>query len=168
MKTKGEITRESILDSATKLINTKGFGATTINDLLAATGMSKGSLYFHFPDKKSMDLAILGKAHDEFLVFLTASLTGDSPGACLKNFFNEALAKHLAAGFVGGCIWGNTALEMSDVDASFTAVTEKHFDEWIGVMEEKLAAAQQAGEVRSDLPAAALAVQTVATIEGGA
>jgi TetR/AcrR family transcriptional repressor of nem operon len=167
MKTKGEISREAILNSATRLINAKGFGATTINDLLSATGMSKGSLYFHFPDKKYLGLAILEKAHGDFLAFLNASLIGDSAGACLENFFHQALDKHLATGFVGGCIWGNTALEMSDSDASFAAFTEKHFDEWIGIMEEKVAAAQRAGELRRDIPARVLAGHIVATIEGG-
>jgi TetR/AcrR family transcriptional repressor of nem operon len=167
MMSKGELTREIILSAAQKLVNYKGFGATSVNDLLAATGMSKGCLYFHFPDKKSLGLAILEKAHGDFRVFLTESLTGDTPGACLENFFRQALAKHLATGFVGGCIWGNTALEMSDSDASFAAITEKHFDEWIGEIEEKVATAQQAGEVRNDILAKALAVQIVASIEGG-
>ena len=164
---KGEITREAILNSATAFINLKGFRATSINDLLAVTGVSKGSLYFHFPDKKSLGLAILGKAHADFLAFLAISLSGDTPGECLKNFFHQALAKHLATGFVGGCIWGNTALEMSDIDTSFATITEKHFDEWIGKIEEKVAAAQLTGEVRNDILAKVLAVQIVATIEGG-
>jgi TetR/AcrR family transcriptional repressor of nem operon len=167
MKSKGEITRESILNSATGLFNTRGFSATTINDLLTACGISKGSLYFHFPDKKSLGLAILEKAHDDFLAFLAASLTGDTPGECLANFFHRALAKHLATGFVGGCIWGNTALEMSDSDESFAAIAERHFDLWIGLIGDKVAAAQLTGEVRNDLPAKVLAVQIVATIEGG-
>jgi TetR/AcrR family transcriptional repressor of nem operon len=164
---KGEITREAILNSATAFINLKGFRATSINDLLAVTGVSKGSLYFHFPDKKSLGLAILEKAHADFLAFLTKYLSGDTPGECLENFFNQALAKHLATGFVGGCIWGNTALEMSDIDTSFATITEKHFDEWIGKIEEKVAAAQLTGEVRNDILAKVLAVQIVATIEGG-
>jgi AcrR family transcriptional regulator len=38
MKTKGEITRDKIIESARELFNTEGFNATTINDLVAATG----------------------------------------------------------------------------------------------------------------------------------
>jgi TetR/AcrR family transcriptional regulator, transcriptional repressor for nem operon len=167
MKTKGELTREAILSAAQKLANTKGFGATSINDLLAATGLSKGSLYFHFPDKQSLGLAILEKAHDDFRIFLTASLTGNTPGTCLENFFHQVLSQHLAKGFVGGCLWGNTALEMSDSDTSFASVVEHVFDEWAAGIEEKVAAAQRSGDVRSDIHAKALALHIVATIEGG-
>lgn len=167
MKRKGELTRESILSAAQNLANAKGFGATSINDLLAATGLSKGSLYFHFSDKQSLGLAILEKARDDFYTFLTASLTGDTPGACLENFFRQVLSTHLAKGFVGGCLWGNTALEMSDSDTGFASVVEHVFDEWVAEIEKKVAAAQKRGEVRGDIPALALAVHIVATIEGG-
>lgn len=167
MTAKGELTKRKILEIATSLVNRKGFGATTIQDVISATGLQKGCIYFHFPDKDALCLAILEKAREDFLQFLESALSGDSPGASMENFFRQAVEKHLAAGFIGGCIFGNTAIEFSDTDSRFAAVIERVFDEWLAMISRTVSAAQDAGEVRSDIPATALALHIVATIEGG-
>ena len=41
MVTKGDLTREKILEAARYLFNTKGFGASSINDLVDASGLQK-------------------------------------------------------------------------------------------------------------------------------
>ena len=62
VQTKGELTREKILSEASLLFNQKGFGATTVSDVVAATGLNKGSLYFHFPGKDALGISILEKS----------------------------------------------------------------------------------------------------------
>jgi TetR/AcrR family transcriptional regulator, transcriptional repressor for nem operon len=167
MATKGDITREKILEAARSLFNTKGFGATSINDLVDASGLQKGSIYFHFPGKDAIALTVLEEASNSFMVFLADSLTGESPGLCLENFFCNVMEKHLASGFVGGCIFGNTALEMGDSDKRYAELVNQLFDRWIGKIEEFVVAAQERGELRTDIPANALARNIVAVIEGG-
>jgi len=167
MATKGDITREKILEAARSLFNTKGFGATTINDLVDASGLQKGSIYFHFPGKDALGLAVLEEARNSFMDFLADSLTGDSPCLCLENFFRNVMEKHLATGFVGGCIFGNTALEMGDSDMRYAEIIDQLFDQWIGMIERFVVAAQEKGELRADIPGNALARIIVAVIEGG-
>lgn len=167
MKTKGEITRDKILESARELFNSKGFNATTINDLVAATGLKKGSLYFHFPGKDAIAQEVLKEATCEFMEFLGKALSGDNPGENIDNFFRCALGKHLATGFVGGCIFGNTALEMSDSNPEFAAAIDRVFDEWIDRVALAVAGAQKNGQIRTDIQSDALAKQIIATIEGG-
>lgn len=167
MKTKGALTREKILEVARELFNSKGFNATTISDLVAATGMQKGSLYFHFAGKDAIAREVLSEATDEFMVFLTKALDGENPGACIDNFFRCALEKHLGAGFVGGCIFGNTALEMSDSDPEFAGAIDRFFDEWINRVDAVVTAAQKSGQIRTDISSEALSKHIIATIEGG-
>ena len=59
---RGEATKERLIEEATGLINIKGLGATSVRDLLAATGVAKGSLYHHFPGKEDLGLAALERA----------------------------------------------------------------------------------------------------------
>ena len=167
MKTKGEITREKILEVARGLFNSKGFKATTISDLVSATGIQKGSLYFHFAGKDAIAREVLSGAKAELMVFLSKALDGEKPGACIDNFFQCALKKHLGAGFVGGCIFGNTALEMSDCNPEFAGTIDAVFDEWINRVEVVVAAAQKSGQIRTDISSAALAKHIIASIEGG-
>lgn len=167
MKTKGEMTRGKILEAARELFNTKGFNATTISDLVDVTGMQKGSLYFHFSGKDELAREVLSEAAAEFMRFLDEALGGDNPGTGLDRLLCNALEKHLATGFVGGCIFGNTALEMSDYDPDLAGMIDKVFDEWIRRVAATVAAAQQRGQIRTDVGSEALAMQIIATIEGG-
>lgn len=167
MKSKGEETRNRILETATDLIHRKGFGATSINDLLEATDIKKGCLYFHFPGKDALGLAVLEKMRDDFLAVLETSLVGTTPGKCLDNFFTKVMDIHRGKEFVGGCIFGNTALEMGDTENHLLDIIRQVFKAWMDKLKAVIAAAQDSGEVRNDIPAEILACQMLAAIEGG-
>lgn len=166
MSTKGEITREKILDEATPIFHRKGFLTTTIHDLLAATGTTKGNLYFHFSGKEAVGLEVLRRAHDRFRTFLDEALQGESPGVKLDNFFHQVLIRNRDKGFIGGCLFGNTALEACDNAPPFADLVSEVFAEWTLKLQATIEAAQDCGQVRHDLPASDLAELVVATIEG--
>ena len=169
MTRKGQQTRERILSRATKLVARQGFGATSVNDLVEATGANRGSLYFHFPGKDDLGMAVLERAREQFLAFIRKSLAGKSPGRQLENFFRSALKAHESTGFVGGCLWGNTALEMSDADGHerYVQIVREVFAAWTAMLEEVIVEAQKCGQVRSDIPADDLAIHVVSAVEGG-
>lgn len=167
MPGKGTATRARILNQAKGIFHRKGFSATSVSDLLEATGTTKGTLYFHFSGKDEVALEVLREASEEFLQFLDQALTGETPGAALENFFRQALEKNRCRGFAGGCLFGNTALEASDTQPELAAVVSKLFAAWIERLRQTLAAAQDAGQVRNDLPASQLAELVVAALEGG-
>jgi TetR/AcrR family transcriptional repressor of nem operon len=167
MATKGEQTRERLLQMATRVFNRQGFGTTTITDLLDATGTTKGNLYFHFASKEEIGREVLRRESESFSRFLDESLRDENPGVALDNFFRDSLKKHDGTGFVGGCLFGNTALEASDTEPEMTALVSDVFADWIGRLKDTIALAQSAGQIRQDLPAGDLAELVVATIEGG-
>jgi TetR/AcrR family transcriptional regulator, transcriptional repressor for nem operon len=49
--------REKILDAALRVIRTKGFTATTVDDLCAAAGVTKGAFFHHFDSKDALGVA---------------------------------------------------------------------------------------------------------------
>jgi TetR/AcrR family transcriptional repressor of nem operon len=167
MATKGELTKQKIIDDAAKIFQRKGFGATSVNDLLSVTGATKGNLYFHFSGKEAVGIAVLSRESERFMQFLDDTLSGETPADCLDNFFTMALRKHQKTGFVGGCLFGNTALEASDTSPVYAQTVFDVFDRWIGKIQSKVADAQDLGLIRGDLPAEHLAQMIVATIEGG-
>lgn len=169
MTQRGTKTRELILAKATELIRRRGFGATSIHDLLESTGVNRGSLYFHFPGKDDLGVAVLERDRQSFLAFLECSLTGGSPGRRIERFLRAALQAHRVNGFVGGCLWGNTALEMSDRDADprYLAVVRDMFERWRAMLVQVITEAQGAGEIGSELSAKSLATHVIASIEGG-
>lgn len=167
MTIKGEQTKEMILVEAAKVFNRQGIASTSISDLLKATGTTKGNLYFHFSGKKELGLEVLSKAQKSFREFLNDSLQGPTPGAQLEQFFCRVLERNRCTGFVGGCLFGNTALESSDTDSQLARLVSEVFAEWIDKLQDTISAAQATGQIRQDLPASHLAELVVVAVEGG-
>jgi TetR/AcrR family transcriptional regulator, transcriptional repressor for nem operon len=53
-QTKGERTRERIMDMAYESIVQKGFAATSIEELVEAAGITKSGFFYHFKDKNDL------------------------------------------------------------------------------------------------------------------
>jgi AcrR family transcriptional regulator len=56
---KGTETREQLLDAAETSVLEKGFGSTSIEELIAAVGITKSGFFYHFPDKGELAKALL-------------------------------------------------------------------------------------------------------------
>ncbi|MDT8389927.1 MAG: TetR/AcrR family transcriptional regulator [Lentisphaeria bacterium] len=164
---KHRTTRDRLIDAAYELARRKGFDRTSIAEVMEAADVGKGSLYHHFPDKDSLGLAVLERDREVFMAMIDGCLAASTPLEGLDRFFTTALEKHREARFVGGCLWGNTALEMSDSNPAYARLVTAVFDEWIGKIADTIRTAQDTGVIRDDFPAVDLARSVVATIEGG-
>ena len=71
MKTKAQLTRQRIMDAALNVFSRKGFHDTRIDDIADEAQSSKGGVYFHFPGKDQLFLALI----DEFARLLEERLT---------------------------------------------------------------------------------------------
>ena len=58
---KGEETRTRILDVAEAAVLQKGFGGTSIDELIAETGITKSGFFYHFKDKNELAKALLNR-----------------------------------------------------------------------------------------------------------
>jgi TetR/AcrR family transcriptional regulator, transcriptional repressor for nem operon len=167
MSEKGIRTRERVLAGAKEIFHRHGFSGTSINDLIRETGVKKGNLYHYFSSKEEMGLEALNLAREDFSAFLEKSLQGDRPSAQLTNHFEAIVRYHQDRNLAGGCIFGNTALEMSDRNDKYRAVIQAVFEEWRRRIREVLERAVRSGEVRTGIDPEEMAQHVVATVEGG-
>jgi AcrR family transcriptional regulator len=61
---KGGETRRRIIDAARTAFGERGYGATSMNDLIAAAGVTKGGFYFHFPSKRELAVEVIRADQD--------------------------------------------------------------------------------------------------------
>lgn len=62
---KGDETKARILDAAHASVIAKGFGATSIEELIAETGLTKSGFFYHYKDKTQLAKALLQRYLDE-------------------------------------------------------------------------------------------------------
>ncbi|MEJ5314518.1 MULTISPECIES: TetR/AcrR family transcriptional regulator [Anaerolinea] len=94
MQQRSEETRQKILQAAEVLFAQKGYDATGVADLCAASGVSKGAFYHHFPSKQSVFLALLEewlKQLDEQLQQTLSSHTNIPEGLIVLARSTEAI-----------------------------------------------------------------------------
>ena len=163
---KGEKTRDHILKTTRKILVAQGFHNTSISAVIEATGVKKGNLYYHFASKEDLGLAVLEDAKDEFFSLLAKALVGHGPLAKIINSCKAICAEQEKNNFVGGCLFGNTALEMTDSNEKFSGVIQEVFTRWTGLLEEHLDEAKKASLLPAATQPRLLAKTVVATLEG--
>lgn len=164
---KTQATRDRLIHAAAKLTGTKGFDRTSVQEVMDEAGVGKGSFFHHFASKEALGLAVLEADHEEFMAMLDGCFATRRGVEALACFFEAAFRKHSANGFKGGCLWGNTALEMSDSNPAFVAPVDAVFRAWTDKVRKAIAEGQADGQIRTDEKAADLALLVVSTIEGG-
>ncbi len=164
---KGEETRARVLDSAMALINRKGLRNTSMQDIINETGVKKGNLYFHFASKDELGRSLLGEAREQYFEYLSKSIRSDDPLGKIGDILNAVLRYHRRRGFVGGCIFGNIALEMCDTDEEYASMVREIFGRWEGILAGYLREAGKAGRLPSGIRPGPMARHIVAAMEGG-
>ncbi len=122
VKSKGELTRQTIVDQSLQLFSVKGYYNTSIKDVLKATGLTKGGLYGHFTSKEEIWYAVYDQAVSIWrsLVFKGVRQCSD-PLERLDTFIENDLENYLGGEvFDGGCFFLNMLVELSGQSASMS------------------------------------------------
>ena len=58
--------KDRLLDIAERAVLTKGFGATSIEEIVTDAGVTKGGFFYHFADKNALARALLDRSIEQF------------------------------------------------------------------------------------------------------
>src|SRR3954447_21062718 len=67
---RGHRTRQLIIERTSSVFEQKGFAGATLNQLVAATGLTRGAFYFHFDSKDALAEAIVQTQQERWLPVL--------------------------------------------------------------------------------------------------
>jgi AcrR family transcriptional regulator len=91
----GAATRASLLVAARKLFGTRGFAATSMDDLAAEVGMTKGALYHHFAGKEAAFRAVYEQVKREVIEQVAPTFVDNEPWEALVAGCMAILDAHL-------------------------------------------------------------------------
>ena len=82
-------TRTRMLEATARLLRQRGYHGTSLNDILAASGAPRGSLYFHFPGgKDQLVIEVTRASVADVAARLRETLTAEkSPGVAIRKIF---------------------------------------------------------------------------------
>ncbi len=173
MAAKGERTREKLLATAESLVLERGFAATSLDDILAATGLTKGAFFHHFKGKTDLAEALAerySRNHARLFDFLVAEADArhedplDATIHLLTRFeaFIDAQSKPLP-----GCVYAAYTYESGQFDASLRDAIADGLRRWAAIYEAKFVTVLACYEPKIPITAKELAEMIVAVIEGG-
>lgn len=140
-KTESKSTRERILDAAMNIFSAKGFHDTKLDEIVAEASTSKGSIYFHFPNKEKLFIALVDQFADLIERRVDEAIGQETQGIKRVQVALEAVldtfskyrrpAKLLLVQAVGlGTVFEKKRLEVND---RFALLIKTYLDEAIAI-----------------------------------
>jgi len=122
MLTKAEKTKLFILETASPIYNEKGISGASIDDVLEATGLTKGCIYGHFNGKEDLSEQVvdfsLKKMSEKLASTVSKGKTAKEKIFLYLDFHKNPIETYIA----GGCPIFNTAVEADD---NFPSIKKK-------------------------------------------
>jgi TetR/AcrR family transcriptional repressor of nem operon len=146
---KAQDTRMMILRTAFGLIYRKGYQATSIDEIIAETAVTKGALFYHFKNKEEMGLAIIDEImYPGLIPYMSEAL--DRTGNIRTDLYEMMKNLLLKAPFIKveyGCPAVNLIDEMAPINAPFRKALTRIIKKWQAAIEAAIKKAQSNGQL---------------------
>jgi len=163
-----DLTRQRILDAAFMEIYRNGFQGMRLDDVLVVTGLTKGALYHHFPNKRALGYAVVDEVILPMIeaMWLQPVKNAANPLQGLITVIEQLPDNKPPEVIQYGCPVNNLAQEMSPLDEGFRQRLDYIFRLWHDVTEQALERARQQGRIRDDVDCDETATFILAAVEG--
>jgi TetR/AcrR family transcriptional repressor of nem operon len=164
---RGAKTRARIVTAAADLMYIQGVGATTLDDVIAASGVSKSQLYHHFAGKDALVRAVIDHMGERVIERERDALGHVSTIAGLRRWRDALVQNNALRHGAYGCALGSLASEVSDHDDVARRALSKLFIEWQGLLAGVLRRLQDGGVLPPEAPIDQLATGLMGALQGG-
>jgi TetR/AcrR family transcriptional repressor of nem operon len=163
-----EFNEADVLAAAREEFWSLGYNATSVDDLTAATGLGKGSLYGAFGDKHGLFMLAL----DDYITSAMGDVRAQLRDPAYSAY--DRLARHIRAQAKAiaadtarrGCMMAKSAAELSATDDAVEQAVERAYTDWRAELVECIKAAQRDGAIERKRNAQALATTLLSFMRG--
>lgn len=165
---KSERTRQFIIEQAAHLFNQRGYAGTSLQDIMGATGLTKGGIYGHFESKEEIALAAFEFASGNILQLLSQTINAHHTAVAKLEALLEFYKKYIISPpITGGCPVLNTSVEADDTNPLLRASVVKVLNKMHRALEHIVQQGIRDGEFKADTKADQFAILFISMIEGG-
>ncbi|UUX51468.1 TetR/AcrR family transcriptional regulator [Nisaea acidiphila] len=162
-----EFDRAEVLENAMRAFWRRGYEATSVQDLVEATGINRGSMYDTFGDKRGLFQA----AVQHYITNVSAErlkvvAETDDALAGIRTYFDRLIDFSVGDGRELGCLITNSVVELAPHDEVIGETLRKSFARVEDTFYRALLRAQQAGDLTTGQDIRALARFLTATVNG--
>lgn len=160
-----EYDRERVLAKAVQVFWRKGYESTSVQDLVASTGLNTFSMYREFGGKESFFLSSMEAYFHSVLEKMLTTLR-EKPGMEGIVEFLDSFPPLVAARDYSGCLFMNTLTEKATISRRILSRVEEFCAQLTGLLEESIRIAQRKGAVNPRKDAAVLANLVLCFVQG--
>lgn len=164
--TKGEQTKQYIIEKAAAVFNIKGIDAASMSDIMQATGLSKGTLYVHFENKSELAAAAVEYSMQAMELKISAAVNKAQTAEEKLYAFTEVTADALNPSIAGGCPIINIGPQADDTNPVVNIIIKNGLDRIQELISDLVNLGISRGEFRTDWDGKEFAVIMFAMIEG--
>jgi AcrR family transcriptional regulator len=166
LTTRGAATRGRIVDAASDLIYTHGVEGTSLDDVMAASRVSKSQLYHYFADKDALVLEVIAQQTKRVLDAQQPHLGSLDSLPALKAW-RDSIVRLSKAARGKGCPLGSLANELANESEPARKRLADSFTNWHGRIEMGLAKMRERGELAASADPNKLAFALLGAVQGG-
>jgi len=165
---KAEKTKEFIIEKAAPVFNTKGYAGTSINDLMLATGLTKGSIYGNFENKDEVAIAVyhyhVNRLNNQINDFLLPKKSMIAKLIGITEYYRNSWKSICER---GGCPILNTSVEADDNMPVLKKQVQQSINNWAHSMARVIEKGIERGEIKPEVVPIDYGYTIISMLEGG-
>ncbi|PWT95983.1 MAG: TetR/AcrR family transcriptional regulator [Bacteroidetes bacterium] len=166
--TKSEKTKQYIIEKTAPLFNTKGFAGTSLNDMVSATGLTKGSIYGNFKNKDEVAAAAFECNFERIEELIEEEMKSHRTYRSKLLAYAKVYENFLKEPFpIGGCPILNTAIESDDTHPELKKKANAALISWKYSIAQLIKKGIEGKEFKKSTNPDQIAITLLALLEGG-
>ncbi len=164
---KGEETKEKILQQAAELFNQQGYAGASIADIMRVTGLQKGGIYNHFQSKEDLALQAfdfaIAQFKERYRTILRSKHHAVDRLQAIVDIFRSNIDNPIIK---GGCPILNTAIESDDTHPALRERAKQAMDSWREMVSQIIRKGIERGEILPTVNIDEIATIMISSLEG--
>jgi len=164
---KSENTKQFIVEKTAPVFNAKGYAGTSLNDMMYATGLSKGCIYGNFENKDDIALAAFDFNHNKVNEHMKSRILATDNAIERLLVYPHTYRNYFRYPYLQlGCPILNTSTEADDTHPKLKERAVKALDFWKMAIENQIKRGIARKEIKEETDPTEIAVVMISMIEG--